>query len=419
MSTLAKIQLIPNYVAELRTQTGYYLQWIPNEYADQVSADNFYEVLRKDVEIARCLHLLSLMTAGETTTVECDDERLAELSTFILRQIKDFIHARKSLVEKAVLFGCGIQRKYYRRVFYQDRYWQMPYRLAEVDRRRLRIERDEEDKTVLYWTIWCPKIDQYIMLEDRSINANAPDGCGVQDYVWYMHMAEEMSPYFEGFGETLYTLAYIKSKVVQYWADLCESWSKPFLVAQVDLMKATIDATLGTTGFPTAESRVNALIETFEKCRGRHIAVVDAGDKLQWFEHGSTGANIIRELLEYCDKKIQLLILGAELSTTAGGVGSYALGAVHKAQTDTVVIYNRLRLAEVLVDDLLYDFYYRNQGQLRSLDIEFPNPGDVRIKIEVAGQPPNPQQQTPPGMPGQEPARQPKTMEQPQGAPRQ
>ena len=308
MATLAKIQLIPNYVGELRTQIGYYLQWIPNEYADQVSADNFYEVLRKDVEIARCLHLLSLMTAGETATIECDDERLAEVSAFVLRQIKDFIHARKSLVEKAVLFGCGIQRKYYHRVFYQERYWQMPYRLAEVDRRRLRIERDEDDKTLVYWTIWCPEIDQYIMLEDRSQNQNAPDGCGVQDYVWYMHMAEELSPYFEGFGEVLYTLAYIKSKVVQYWADLCESWSKPFLVAQVDLTKATIDATLGS-GFPSSESRVNALIDTFEKCRGRHVAVVDVGDKLQWFEHGSTGANIIRELLEYCDKKIQLLIL--------------------------------------------------------------------------------------------------------------
>jgi len=382
MPSIAKIQFVPNYVTELRQQIGYYIGYVPNVYADQVTADDFYEIVRKDVEIARCLHLLGLMASGEFTEVECENEKLKNLCVFVLRQIRDFLHCRKSLVEKAVLFGLGIQRKYYRWVDYEGAKLYVAYRLAEVDRRRMRLERDQEDRTRIYWTMWCPKIDQYVILEDRSENPNAPEGLAVQDYIWYYQMQEELAPYWEGFGEVLYTLAYTKHYAIKYWADLCESWSKPFLVAQIDLMKAAVNASLGA-GFSSAQQRIDKIIETFEACRARHLAVIDSSDRVQWFEHGSTGANIIRELIEYCDKKIQLLLLGAELSTTAAGVGSYALGAVHKAQTDTVVLYNRLRLAEVFTEDILFDFFYRNQSALAQLGIDFPRHGDVKIKIGV------------------------------------
>lgn len=382
MSSIARIQHIPAYVGELRSKTGYYIGYIPNEYADRVDKDNFYEVVRKDGEIARCIHLLSLMSAGEMIVIESRDDGLKEIVSFAMNQISDFMHARKSLVEKAVLFGLGIQRKYYKKIEKWGMVWDVVERLQEVDRRRLRLERDEEDKNHLYWTMWCPKIDQYIILEDLAQNPLAASGTAVQDYLWFMHMQEELSPYFEGFGDVLYHLVFIKSKVIQYWADLCESWAKPFMTIMIDLAKNMIDANLGP-GFVSNAQRIADLLSTFEKTRSKHIAVLDSSDKIDFHEHGSTGQNILRELLDYCDQKISLLLLGAELTTTTPGAGSYKLGVVHKEATDTIILYNRKRLEEVLNKDLLFDFLIRNRMNLAAMGLKIPEVGEIKIKIKM------------------------------------
>lgn len=382
MATLARIQIIPRYVSDLRTKTGYYLGYVPTEYADQPEQDGFYPTLRRDPEIFRCLHLLSLMTAGESVCVECDDPACAEACRFALSGVHDFVHARKSLVEKAVLFGLGIQRKYYERADFRGVPLVRVHHLAEVDRRRMRLERDEDERDRLRWSIWHPKADQYVLIEDRSENPDAQMGCAVQDYWWHWHMTEESYPYHEGLGETLYPLAYIKAKAMQYWGDLAESWSKPFLAVTIDTMKAAISANLGS-GFPTAAERIENILSTFEKTRARHMAVLDSADKLDFHEHGSSGSNIIGDLVAYCDRKIQLMVLGAELTTTTAGVGSYALGAVHKVQTDTVVQYSRLRLAETIREDLLLDFFYRNFRGLKRLGIRTPEHGEIRVSIRV------------------------------------
>lgn len=381
---MARIQFISNYIGDLRQQTGFYIGYIPNAYADQPSADNFYETIRKDTEIVRCSHLMSLMAAGERVKIKHENPSLVRLISKLLRSIPDFLHVRKSLIEKGMVFGLGIQKKEYRKVKWVDYpyfEWDVPSRIIEVDRRRLRIERDQDDRNRQYWTIWTPRYDQYQMIEDRNENPSAP--LAIQDFIWYIHSYEEMSPYFEGFGDTLYMLAYMKAKALQYWSDLCESWSKPFLVGKIDLMKAVYDAVAGN-GMNSAADRKEKLITEFEKWRARHVAIVDKSDELTWNEHGSAGSNIIKELVDFCDSRIQLLFFGSELSTGAGdGKGSYALGAVHKSATDTVVHYNRSRLCEVLQSDLIYDFLWRNRKNLELIGIEMPDVCDVQVEITV------------------------------------
>lgn len=376
------MQFVSSYVANLRSKTGYYIGYIPNEYADQVEADNFYEVLRKDSEVYRTLHLLSIMAAGEKVLIEAEDENLKAWTKHSISHIEDFIHARKSLIEKSVLFGLGVQRKYYKEIdIGNNTRIQVVHRLQEVDRRRLRLERDSEDKNKIYWTIWHPTYDNYVILEDRSVNPMAPDGCAMQDYVWYVQMHEEMSPYYEGFGEVLYTFCYIKSKTLQYWGDLAESWSKPFITASIDLAKAAVSAPLGD-GYATAKQRVENILSAIEKSRARHCLVTDVGDQVSFNEHGSTGSNILRELLEYCDKQIELLILGAELTTSTSSSGSYALGSVHKEATDSIVIYNRFRLAEVLNRDLVKDFFIRNASSLHNYGLKIPDDNEIKLRFE-------------------------------------
>ena len=121
-----------------------------------------------------------------------------------------------------------------------------------------------------------------------------------------------------------------------------------------------------------------------QKWRARHCAIVDKNDELTWNEHGSAGSNIIQQLIEECNKQIQLLFFGTELSTGSGdGRGSYALGAVHKEASDTIITYNRTRLAETIQLDLVHDFLWRNRANLKAIGIKLPEPFDVELEITV------------------------------------
>lgn len=386
MAVLARVQITPAYVADLRTLTGYYLGYIPNEYADQPSADSAYELIRNDPAIKHSMHLLSLMVAGEYHEIVAENpeyEQQAWIARRALAHTQDLVKARKSLCEHSVLFGLGVQRKIYRHVELRGLpgVWTVPDKIVEVDRRRMRIERDEDDKTRTYWTIWEQAIDKYVVIEDRNWTSGYR-GPTVQDFIFYIHDYEETNPYFVGFGEVLYGLAYIKKKAMKYWADLAESWSKPMATWFIDSAKAAIDASLGS-GHPSHTQIIEKMHQIIENARARHSVVLDSSYKLEWSEHGSVGQNIISELIAYIDQKIQLLILGAQLTTQAIAGGSYALGQIHRGELQSIVQFNRLREEEVLERQFLYDFYEMNWQQLAMMGLEVPEPGDVKYKVRV------------------------------------
>lgn len=383
---LATIQAVSPYVSELRQKIGLYMGWIPNEYADQAAEDSAYSILKNDSEIARCLHLHSCMSAGENIRVKCEDEKLKTIVEKFLKRISGFMHARKSLIENGMLFGLGIQRKFYKKFVMREfpRFeWVGINSIKEVDTRRVRIERCTEFRDFLYWTMYNPVIDKYVKVLDRNDFPGQMDGDAIQDYIWYFHEEEELNPYFRGIGAVLYPIAYAKSMVLQYWRELCEGWAKPWLVALMDLLKGSISASMGGD-FKTATQRINDWLDVLEKARARHAIVMDKNDKLDVIEHGSTGNNICMQFLQYADEKIALALLGAELTTgTGAGVGSYALGNVHRQQTETLIMYSRSRLEEILLRDVVFDLLYRNRWNLYSLGISVPEPGDIEIELYI------------------------------------
>lgn len=379
MVVLARTQIIPTYVSTLRQVLGYYIGYINNVTAD--SAENWYEMIKNDTAVAHAMHFLSLVVAGEKVEIKTKDKILRKIIDFGLSEIKDFVHVRKSLTYSSVLFGLGVMEKQWKKMYWLGLEWYVPCDIREVDRRRLRLEQYPDDKTRYYWTVWSPKYNAYVILEDRKTTPDA-EYC-VQDYIWFIHEYEEMLPYFRGFGEILFPLCYMKSKVVQYWADLCESWAKPFLTVMIDAAKASFNAALGA-GLSTAQERINEIFDAFEKARARHMVVMDSSDKMEYHERGSAGNNIIKDLLAYLDEKIQLLILGAQLTTQTDGSGSYALGQIHRGATQSIIQYNRIRLCETLVQELVMDFLWRNRLNLFVAGVEkFPKLHDIKLQIQV------------------------------------
>lgn len=379
----ARLQHISKYVTDLRHVTGYYSGWVSETIHD---VEQYYEILQTDATIKHGMHLLSLMVAGDSWEIEGPNARFNFLVTKAFKNIERFTHARKSMVEKSVLFGLSVQQKEWKKEIWPEygrMVWNIPKRLKEVDRRRMRLERDLAgigDKNNVYWTIWSPEVDQYVVLEDKNKNPRAK--YSLQNYLWMWYEFEELSPMYRGFGECLYILAYIKKNTIQYWGNLAEHFGTPFIIASINAAKAAYNmATNAGTGAQDAQTIIDNWLDILENMRSRHVAVKPEHDSIDIHEAGSVGQNILKELIEYVDQKIELLLLGSELVTQAPSVGSYALGQIHEGATASIVLYNRQNIEEILSRDLIRDFYLKNRMNFYSLGIKH-FPCDTTLKIK-------------------------------------
>lgn len=380
----AVYQHVSAYVSTWRQITGYYLNYVPNEYADQVTADQSYEILQNDESIFHALDLLSLDASGDFLEVRCRDKTLEFILNTGLSHINDFTHSRKSLAYGSTLFGLGLQKKVWD-TFELEEFpgvtFEFPIELKEVDRRRLRIERPSNDfgRERQYWTIYSQKYDQYVKIKSR---AEFPQyECCLEDFVWCYWEFEETNPYFRGVGQVLFRLAYIRSKIVPYWAQIMENWGQPIVIAMVNSMKGAFDAAGLGAGFSDASSRIDKLIDKWEMMKARNMFVADKnGDQVTVHEHGNQGTNMILEFLDYADGKIQNILLGADLVSGAGsGRGSYALGEMHEGKFGLKSKYLSKRISSAYKNYLVYDMIYRNRSVLTSLGIKIPSKQELSV----------------------------------------
>ena len=385
----AKTQYISQYVTDLRQIIGYYLPWVPEFQHD---AESFFDIMENDMEIGRCLNLLALMTAGEYFEVKTKDTLFAKIITRGLSHIKNFVHARKSMTQKMIIYGLTVQKKTWKKVKWDEfgeMVWEVPVSITEVDRRRMRVERQVYEVSGRpstyskpYWTIWDPETDSYVVLEDKNKSPLAKHY--TQQYMWLRYEHEETSPYGRGLGEVMYTLAYMKKSILQQWAELGEKWGQPMLIATINAVKAAFNgATYGGGGMLDANNLMSKWLDILENMRSRHVACKTEDDKIEVHQGGQTGQNILQQLIQYIDTKIELLILGAQLTTGAPSVGSYALGQAHKGVTHSIVQYNQEIIQEEITTDLIYDFYLRNRTNFLALKIKWPGLSGINFKIRI------------------------------------
>lgn len=378
------------YVAELRQLISYYVGWIGQAYADTPSGDdNAFTIMQSDDRIQHAMNLRSLYVAGEYTKVTSETfPECARIANRAIAYIKNFTQARKSLAYNGSLFGAAVMKKYWAKVTwpeYPNLVWTVPVKIKDVDRRRLRIERDNESRWKTRWTVWDYESDQYLVLKDRNKNPNYQAGYRIQDFCWYLFDQEEEFPFGRGLGEVLYPLAFRKKFANLYWDDLCEAFSKPHFAVELD------DSAGGhlndISGLPSAGSRTLAYLNGLEKMRARHNYVMPKGDKLKMMEAGTTGTNVIRERMNYLDDAITLVCLANELTTQSGGSSSsFALGQVHKGGENTTVLYNRLQCDEVWKEDLVGDFFYLNRDNFSYLGLPIPEPYQYRFETLVTSE---------------------------------
>lgn len=372
----ARVQFPSRYIGTLRSAIGYYTPWVP----DDRELDDFYRFLENDWAVKHASQVIALLSSGQFIEISGKNKDWNLAVSMALENVERLHHSLKSLVEKSIIFGIAVQKKEWEKVTWEEfpgMVWTVPSRLVEVDRRRIRIERGES-RTDLYWTIWDLQLDSYVILEDKRRVPGAY--LAVQDYIWHWFEREETSGYYRGLGEVLYAIVYMKSKIIQYWGSLAEKWGRPFVVATIEAARAAYNAASEVPGSVDVKQIMSAWLDLLEDMQARNVACMADHDKIQVHEAGSQGNNLLHELLGYLDHSIEMVILLAELTTTAPSVGSYAMGQLHQGVTDAGVLYNRNGLEETAKRQLVYDFYLRNRWNFARLGIRKYPRYHLRIK---------------------------------------
>ena len=157
------------------------------------------------------------------------------------------------------------------------------------------------------------------------------------------------------------------------------------MIATFEAARAAVNAaTSSGVSSQDADTVINNWLDLLDKMRARHVAVIPDHDRLDVHEHGGQPNNLLSEFIQYIDNRYQLLLLGAELTTGSGsGAGAYALGAVHKSATNSMVSYHRGGIDEEITRDLIRDVYLRNIGNFRKLGIDWPGAGGVKFSSVV------------------------------------
>lgn len=376
------VQFWEQYVQDLKYAIGYYTSWVPRRYSDIVSEDEGFEILKNDEKIRETLNLLSLFSAGEKHEITCFSPVLTDLAQKALSNIERYQHAKKSAIFNSTLFGLSLQKVTWerKRIRGYPGTWEMPRKVQEIDKRVLRLERDTE-KRKSYWTIWMEEYDAYIVMANRCLYPNY-QGPKIQDYLWMWYEQEQTEPYYRGLSQILFRFAYTKNLILQYWHDLAETWSKPWLHMETDGQKGGHGVSL-SQGYDSWAGRVEEIVSELIKHKARHVFVTDKdSDTLNIHEQGSIGTNILLQYLMYADERIQKNILGEELQDKGGG-GSFNLATLKREAMDALVIDSRSALQETHTDQLLGEFWYRNRQNLMMMGLPIPDRGEVQLQFMI------------------------------------
>lgn len=379
----AQIQFYDEYVQDLKYAIGYYTSWVPREFSDLVSESDGYEMLKNDEKVRQSMTQLALFAAGEKTRIICEDERIQVLAGKFLSNIERYNHAKKSAVFQSTLFGLSLQKIEWEKRRFRNipGEWVVPKKIVECDKRRLRIERSNENRNHKYWTIWDDKSDEYLVMVDRNDYPNY-QGPRTQDYLWVWYEQEEMEPYYRGLSHVLFRMVYTKSFILQYWHELCETCSKPWIHVEADSSKGGFDDS-PAFGMDNWQTRVENIVNELGKHKARHILVTDKdADKLTIHENGSIGANILEQYLRYADEMIVRNIMGEEI-VGHKAAGSFNLATIKREAIDAFVVDARYSIQEAHERQLLQECFWRNRKNLAVLGIPFPEPGEVKVEFYI------------------------------------
>jgi len=329
---------------------------------------DIWNKVRRDSVCSQCIDTRLHMIAGKDWNLEPasdspEDKKAAEILEDILRHVKNFTEARYLL--GMALFRSRsyafIEGRPEMRTFGdgRPRQWWVPYRLRDLDRRRIRFRSissyDSEGNPQLkvVTELWSVVREQFEELRDPS------------QFVSMVYIdEEERLSYGRGLLDSMYFYVWARGIIWREGLTGLERWSQGILVGKVDSMRE------GSTG-KTNEQIRDDLFDSLREMRSRHVLVTGKEDEIQVITGGMEGHSIVMDFLKYLDEKLISLILGASLPFGGGDSGgSYARAEIEMGTAEALVQFDREKLDECLTDDLVGLVWQANFRNLAAVGLE-------------------------------------------------
>ncbi len=356
------------YVHELSSIYGRDF-WIDDPDFALASDDEIYAKLERDPVVYHALQLRTLTVAGqqwhlEPPTDEPEDKALARWLEELLGKIRDFSQARMLLFRGGLLSGRGYGwiRGERRRLSIDgnkaEKIW-VPLSIEHQDKRSFRYDAIHGEhvegkgrSTARQLKFWSIREDKWVALRQHELRALIQ--------MKYMNRADRLG-YGQGIAVPLYLYFRAKGLAWQDWMAGGERWGQGGIVtARIDAMEK------GSTDRSNDDIQ-DEWLDTIEKMRSRHALVFDKADEVDVIEPSSTGVMIPADIIEYCDKAITRLILGAIRPTGADtDTGARAQAEVEQESTDVLTQYDRAQLDEALTDHLVKCVFDLNRPAIRA-----------------------------------------------------
>jgi len=339
--------------------------WDPS-YALSEDPDIYWKVRLDavvDGSIERRLHaIVGREWTWEPASDSGPDKAAAEIMVELTQNVRAFDAARKNLAE-AEFHGSAfayVNGSYQQTEIWDEtpRRWFVPTQLKDVDRRRIRAyakEVEGEDGTKRYETEW-----RFATLKGfgRDVPIEHPEFL-----IKHVYMDQESSLGFgRGILDSLYFYYRAKAVVLKEGLSGLEKWSRGIVAVRVD---GTRDA---DTGKPNT-TVVTEWLDELEKMQSRHALVFDKADEFEVHDAPSSGANLVREFLDYLDKWIIIRIEGSYLPSGGSGEGgAFAQAQTQKRVQEESVAFSRDGLDESITRDFGSLVWRLNRAPMLEID---------------------------------------------------
>lgn len=325
------------------------------------------EKMLRDADIAHAVQYRRHLIAGRRWNVEPRNDgdpagsMAVHCATELIKSIRNFTGARLNLARaffsgarfgfihgrpKVMTLGDG-----------KPRTWWVPESIEDMDKRffrkAIRNVGDDEDEMGAVWQRWNIGKQQYEDIEPASRIR----------LIRHVYQDDQGSlGHGRALREALGWWWYAKTEVFSESLQAAERFAQGILTAKVD------GARDSATGMPNTEV-VNAWKEVLEDLRARNVLVHDARDEVTSVSLNGEGWQLLQTLRDELRSTIYTLIMGANLTTSADGGGSYALAAIQENSTEALVQFDRETLEETLTTDLVRCIWTLNRPNLVELGV--------------------------------------------------
>lgn len=329
----------------------------------ELSDVEIVDKLKRDPIISQLITFRKHLVAGRSWNVEpmrqtVEDKEIAVITEQALKNIERFESSKFNLSE-ATFRGSAYAYIEGKRINIKlgndtvERSWWIPTRLRDVGLERFgQVVKDDGN---VIWEFWSIK-------EMAWKELTHPE--------WFIRHKYEDTERTLGYGrgliEAMYIYAYSKSVVLELGLQGIDRWALGMLIAKIDTSLVTEP---NITTKTILENTVNAL----KKMRTNHVLALDKNDDVVNVTGGSEGYGMVKDMLSYLDNALRILVLSANLPTSATGGGSYSLGEIQENSTEALIQYDRTLLAETLTRDLIGLFYGLNESNFKAMKLEKAN----------------------------------------------